>query len=1087
MATQAASTVAATAPVHAPVSVASPQAEPVNAGASAAIRSDPSSTEPQPVFRPPLFEQRQGFILGTLRKHRVREVLEVGCERGRLLQYLAQPEFQVDTFPFHRYPPRLERRLPLQHWTRDLSGLVLERLEGLDLDGENLKAAVHKLDSVRQHEAVSNEPEEADEAPVSKRIAPLRFVPMRAAILQGGLEIYNERFRGIDAIVASEVIEHLHEPVLDAFAPILLGRYRPRLFIITTPNYAFNIHFPRTPSQPGIDDPTGRTERKFRHPDHKFEWDLDEFKSWCERAAERFGYEVEIGGLGMLNLERRRPRPRPRDEGEEEEDEDTAEQVAEVEALMRRANDSNRYASQTAVFKRLGKAPPGTGASSIDARSRSRSTARGVGLASTVAASAGNDAATATDTDGISGSDDFRAGPAQRGRDRSVDDFRRPSVVSGSESEVGPMQSFAVGSLHLTGERSGGRLPSTAAAGVAAAEAASGASTGSSSDGPRPSLQQSRRVSRSRKPENLPWLSNTVAEAAPASSSIDGSHGNNNDGEGTTTTSSPLANSANPHLLTSTGGLDGVSLTPTPTISMVQHKLLWEAEFPAVAPTAASPSAEPSSAASDGPGAAPSGKPRAGSIGTAAAFRRVQPKIAEAVIEILEQEAELVRVPAIAISGVAQAASLSPNPDVGSTSTTEKNQTSSAPTTVEARLPLWSAFRDDDVRRNVEGSILRLLAGLGLLPKTSEGGAGRARSLSNARSLSAQRVAAAAAAAAASSSSQARTNGGGAGAGAEEGRALLKGEKDVGAKSQEGVEGTLAGPGTGGVETAAAPVSGSGSAALTPSANASPAVQFRPVRDPSTVMATDGATWELRLLSRPNNLRTHPSAGENGNGDHHADDDLLKGLGAPRRAVSGNEGREGLVDGEDDGNEEDDEDDSDEDAEEEEDEEDGEGDDDALFSAGVQRKSQPTATNDESAAAPPRRTRVPNRKGRTPRASSSRRNNELYLIYFGPEPSQWLSTIEAEDAELDAEEAERERARQERREEVEATQGAIEVLGGWGHPSLAGQSFEEMDRRIGEVRAGGAVAAGAGDAEERAAVPTATPSSTGDGELTGWE
>ncbi|KAE8257906.1 hypothetical protein A4X13_0g2050 [Tilletia indica] len=1058
----------APAPVPIPQDTLTPPAPGV--GASAALHSLPSSNSPTPVFRPPLFEQRQGFILSTLRKHRVREVLEVGCERGRLLQYLAQPEFQIDTFPFHRYPARLERRLPREHWTRDLSGLVLERLEGLDLDGENLKAAVSKLESARSSEASRNEApeptpsqgedgEETEEVVVpviSKGFAPLRFVTMRAAILQGGLEIYNERFRGIDAIVASEVVEHLHEPVLDAFAPILLGRYRPRLLLITTPNYAFNTHFPRTPAQPGIEDPTGRTERKFRHPDHKFEWTTHEFKDWCERAAERFGYEVEIGGLGMLNIERRRGAPRPVDsDGEEEED--SAEQVAEIEALMKKVDESNRFASQTAVFRRLGKAPPGTATTSVsmDSRSRSRSTVRGIALSSAAAAGT-TEAHHALDTDGPSESDDFRGAPPQRGRDRSVEAFRRPSVVSGSESEVGPMQTFTVGSLHLSGSTAAafpGRLPSAAAA-AAAAGAATPGSTGTSSagggtstpDSTRPSLQHSRRVSRSRKPENLPWLSNTGTETGAAVSAID-SAGNSN---GAMTTASPITASAgagtgaDSTLFTSTGGLDGVSLTPTPTISMVQHKMLWEAEFPAVVPPPSAPTRTPptgtdanpsttttseDSAPAPATGATTQRVPPSSLVGSAAALRRVQPKIAEAVIEVLSHEAELVRVPAIVLSG------------------TPSSNEKEIPTIVEARLPLWSAFRDDMVRRNVEGSVTRLLAGLGLLPRTGESAAGASSSsvaAGRARSSSFQRVVG-------------RTNG-----------AEHDGVGEVGSAGLVGsAEGQERGNGP-------APETAASASGKTNASSGATAVLYRPLRDASTVMATDGVMWELRLLSRPS-TRSRNDDGEEGAG----------GALPPRRAVSGNEAREGLVDGEDDGNEEDDEDDS-----EEEEEEDGEeGREDGLFgSEGVGSAAPADAgtTDAPMPAAAPRRTRVPNRKKQTPRGSSARSNNDLYLIYYGPEPSVWLSGIESEEAEIEAEEAERQRVRDEKRVEVEKRGAAIEALGGWGHPSMAGKSLEETDKMIEEVRARSGV-----DADVDAGLVSGQTSASGVGateeKLTGWE
>lgn len=110
-------------------------------------------------------------------------------------------------------------------------------------------------------------------------------------------------------------IEHLSEPVAQAFAPEVLGRLRPKIVLLTTPNYAFHVHLDHEPlgkdqvgdltdgqSQPGASllqvDPTGKTERKFRHADHQFEWTPGEFRRWAVRAARAHGYVAEIGGIG---------------------------------------------------------------------------------------------------------------------------------------------------------------------------------------------------------------------------------------------------------------------------------------------------------------------------------------------------------------------------------------------------------------------------------------------------------------------------------------------------------------------------------------------------------------------------------------------------------------------------------------------------------------------------------------------------------------------------------------------------------------------------------------------------------------------
>ena len=133
-------------------------------------------------------------------------------------------------------------------------------------------------------------------------------------------------------------IEHLHDDELSKFAPILLGVYHPRLLLITTPSYTFNARFTApadgeqsTPSDEdsgvrdgGFSDPTRRTSRVFRHPDHKFEWTIREFEEWCTATAHKWGYTVDTGGIG---------KPKEADEW---------------------GRDSELgYATQTAVFTRL--------------------------------------------------------------------------------------------------------------------------------------------------------------------------------------------------------------------------------------------------------------------------------------------------------------------------------------------------------------------------------------------------------------------------------------------------------------------------------------------------------------------------------------------------------------------------------------------------------------------------------------------------------------------------------------------------------------------------------------------------------------
>lgn len=65
------------------------------------------------------------------------------------------------------------------------------------------------------------------------------------------------------------------------------------------------------------------------HPDHKFEWTTEEWTSFCTESASKFGYTVEISGVGHA-----------------------------IEPDPWNREDNLGYASQTALFRRLNSSAP---------------------------------------------------------------------------------------------------------------------------------------------------------------------------------------------------------------------------------------------------------------------------------------------------------------------------------------------------------------------------------------------------------------------------------------------------------------------------------------------------------------------------------------------------------------------------------------------------------------------------------------------------------------------------------------------------------------------------------------------------------
>ncbi|KAI8338351.1 hypothetical protein BC941DRAFT_469470 [Chlamydoabsidia padenii] len=204
-------------------------------------------------FTPSLWKQRRSFILDILKEHKVQKVLDYGCGEGNVLSFLIPPSATDDI-----------------HFTH---------LMGIDIDRQLLEqetlAACQPWASDYEH---------------------LRETPLTVDIYCGSVDQVDDRFMMTgcrDAIVCSEVIEHVYPDTLNACLPIMLGIYAPSLVIVTTPNAEYNVFFP--------DLQYGAPGATYRHDDHKFEWTRQEFEEWCVAGAKEYGYDVSFHGIGLLD------------------------------------------------------------------------------------------------------------------------------------------------------------------------------------------------------------------------------------------------------------------------------------------------------------------------------------------------------------------------------------------------------------------------------------------------------------------------------------------------------------------------------------------------------------------------------------------------------------------------------------------------------------------------------------------------------------------------------------------------------------------------------------------------------------------
>ncbi len=117
----------------------------------------------------------------------------------------------------------------------------------------------------------------------------------RVELVQGALTYRDRRLQGFDLASVIEVIEHLDPPRLGAFERALFAHAHPVTVIVTTPNVEYNALFPTLPAG------------SLRHRDHRFEWTRQEFSTWAEGVAARFGYHVELSGIGDEDPQRGSP------------------------------------------------------------------------------------------------------------------------------------------------------------------------------------------------------------------------------------------------------------------------------------------------------------------------------------------------------------------------------------------------------------------------------------------------------------------------------------------------------------------------------------------------------------------------------------------------------------------------------------------------------------------------------------------------------------------------------------------------------------------------------------------------------------
>ncbi|KAF5742423.1 small RNA 2'-O-methyltransferase-like [Tripterygium wilfordii] len=219
-------------------------------------------TEPQEermeraLFSPPLSNQRVEYAVQRIKESCATTLVDFGCGSGSLLDSL------------------------LGYTTS------LEKIVGIDISQKALSRAAKIL-----HTKLG-----------TKSVAEVPCIGIKSAVLyDGSITDFDSRLLGFDIGTCLEVIEHMEEDLAYLFGVVVLSSFRPKILIVSTPNYEYNAILQGSNNGGQEEDPEEKPSSqapKFRNHDHKFEWTREQFNQWASELAKMNGYTVEFSGVG---------------------------------------------------------------------------------------------------------------------------------------------------------------------------------------------------------------------------------------------------------------------------------------------------------------------------------------------------------------------------------------------------------------------------------------------------------------------------------------------------------------------------------------------------------------------------------------------------------------------------------------------------------------------------------------------------------------------------------------------------------------------------------------------------------------------
>ncbi|KAL8108481.1 small RNA 2'-O-methyltransferase-like isoform X2 [Apium graveolens] len=211
----------------------------------------------QALFSPPLSKQRVEFALQQIKESCAASLVDFGCGSGSLLESLLA------------YPTSLEN------------------VVGVDISQRSLARAAKIL-----HTKLTIKTEAGSDQIKS------------AVLYDGSITTFDSRLYGFDIGTCLEVIEHMEEDQAFLFGDVVLSFFCPKVLIVSTPNFEYNVILHKSTVQGQEDDPDEKNQSqssKFRNHDHKFEWTREQFNDWASKLAERHNYSVQFSGVGGVD------------------------------------------------------------------------------------------------------------------------------------------------------------------------------------------------------------------------------------------------------------------------------------------------------------------------------------------------------------------------------------------------------------------------------------------------------------------------------------------------------------------------------------------------------------------------------------------------------------------------------------------------------------------------------------------------------------------------------------------------------------------------------------------------------------------